>query len=198
MMGGRMPLRLLPLAVGPAILLPLAIYAFRHRRVRGALWYSLLLLAIALWSAAYAWELAAPDFGQKLWALRITSATFTALGVIALLIASIGVYGVRAYIVAQRTREIGIRMALGATSGRLVAMVVGSGALLAVAGCALGLGGALALARVIQGMLFGTVPADPAVLALVVLITMIAAVAASVLPARRATRVSPVGSLRSA
>jgi len=66
-----MPLRLLPLAVGPAILLPLAIYAFRHRRVRGALWYSLLLLAIALWSAAYAWELAAPDFGQKLWALRI-------------------------------------------------------------------------------------------------------------------------------
>ena len=56
-----MPLRLLPLAIGPAILLPLAIYAFRHRRVRGAIWYCLLLLAIALWSAAYAWDLAAPD-----------------------------------------------------------------------------------------------------------------------------------------
>ena len=80
-----MPLRLLPLAIGPAILLPLAAYAFRHRRVRGALWYSLLLLAIALWSAAYAWELAAPDFAQKLLALRIKY-----IGVIALPIVWIG------------------------------------------------------------------------------------------------------------
>ena len=80
-----MPLRLLPLAIGPAILLPLAGYAFRHRRVRGALWYSVLLLAIALWSAAYAWELAAPDFADKLLALRIKY-----VGVIALPIAWIG------------------------------------------------------------------------------------------------------------
>jgi signal transduction histidine kinase/CheY-like chemotaxis protein len=80
-----MPLRLLPLAIGPAILLPLAVYAFRHRRVRGAIWYSLLLLAIALWSAAYAWELAAPDFAQKLVALRIKY-----VGVIALPIVWIG------------------------------------------------------------------------------------------------------------
>ena len=80
-----MPLRLLPLAVGPAILLPLAVYAFRHRRVRGALWYCVLLLAIALWSAAYAWELAAPDFADKLLALRIKY-----VGVIALPVAWIG------------------------------------------------------------------------------------------------------------
>jgi PAS domain S-box-containing protein len=80
-----MPLRLLPLAIGPAILLPLAVYAFRHRRVRGAIWYCLLLLAIALWSAAYAWELAAPDFDQKLLALRIKY-----IGVIALPIVWIG------------------------------------------------------------------------------------------------------------
>src|SRR5687767_15531852 len=80
-----MPLRLLPLAIGPAILLPLAVYAFRHRRVRGAIWYSLLLLAIALWSAAYAWELAAPDFAQKLLALRIKY-----IGVIALPVVWIG------------------------------------------------------------------------------------------------------------
>ena len=80
-----MPLRLLPLAIGPAILLPLAVYAFRHRRVRGAIWYCLLLLAIALWSAAYAWELAAPDFAQKLVALRIKY-----IGVIALPIVWIG------------------------------------------------------------------------------------------------------------
>ena len=76
-----MPLRLLPLAVGPAILLPLAVYAFRHRRVRGAIWYCLLLLAIALWSAAYAWELAAPDFAQKLLALKIKYVGVTALPV---------------------------------------------------------------------------------------------------------------------
>jgi hypothetical protein len=64
-------LRLLPLIVGPAILLPLAGYAFRHRGVRGAAWYCALLLAIALSSAAYAWELAADDPAQKLLALKI-------------------------------------------------------------------------------------------------------------------------------
>src|SRR5687768_12878089 len=80
-----MPLRLLPLAIGPAILLPLAVYAFRHCRVRGAIWYSLLLLAIALWSAAYAWELAVPGFEQKLVALRIKY-----IGVIALPIVWMG------------------------------------------------------------------------------------------------------------
>ena len=77
-----MPLRLLPLVIGPAILLPLAVYAFRHRRVRGAIWYCLLLLAIALWSAAYTWELAAPDFDQKLLALRIKYIGVTALPVV--------------------------------------------------------------------------------------------------------------------
>jgi signal transduction histidine kinase/CheY-like chemotaxis protein len=74
-----MPLRLLPLAIGPAILLPLAVYAFRHRRVRGAIWYCVLLLAVALWSAAYAWELAAPDFAQKLLAVRIKYIGVTAI-----------------------------------------------------------------------------------------------------------------------
>jgi signal transduction histidine kinase/ActR/RegA family two-component response regulator len=81
MIGLRMPLRLLPLAIGPAILLPLAVYAFRHRRVRGAIGYTALLLAIALWSAAYAWELAAPDFGEKLLALQIKYIGVTALPV---------------------------------------------------------------------------------------------------------------------
>ena len=80
-----MSVRLLPLVIAPAILLPLAVYAFRHRQVRGAIWYCALLLAIALWSAAYAWELAAPDFPQKLLALRIKY-----IGVIALPIVWIG------------------------------------------------------------------------------------------------------------
>jgi PAS domain S-box-containing protein len=85
MIGERMPVRLLPLVIGPAILLPLAIYAFRHRRVRGAVWYCTVLLAIALWSTAYAWELAAPDFTSKLLALRIKY-----IGVVALPLAWIG------------------------------------------------------------------------------------------------------------
>ena len=80
-----MSVRLLPLVIAPAILLPLAVYAFRHRQVRGAIWYCALLLAIALWSAAYAWELAAPDFSDKLLALRIKY-----IGVIALPIVWIG------------------------------------------------------------------------------------------------------------
>jgi signal transduction histidine kinase/CheY-like chemotaxis protein len=80
-----MSVRLLPLVIAPALLLPLAVYAFRHRQVRGAIWYCALLLAIALWSAAYAWELGAPDFPQKLLALRIKY-----IGVIALPIVWIG------------------------------------------------------------------------------------------------------------
>jgi len=80
-----MPLRLLPLVIGPAILLPLALYAFRHRRVRGAGWYCALLLAIALWSAAYAWELTVADPAQKLLALKIKY-----LGVVMMPVAWIG------------------------------------------------------------------------------------------------------------
>jgi PAS domain S-box-containing protein len=80
-----MPLRLLPLVIGPAILLPLALYAFRHRRVRGAAWYCTLLLAIALWSAAYAWELAVADHALKLLALKIKY-----LGVVMLPVAWLG------------------------------------------------------------------------------------------------------------
>src|SRR5262245_45814724 len=80
-----MPVGLLPLAIGPAILLPLAIYAFRHRHVRGATWYCTLLVAIALWSAAYAWQLAAGDFADKLLALEIKY-----IGVVALPVAWIG------------------------------------------------------------------------------------------------------------
>ena len=69
MMAEGMPLRLLPLVIGPAILLPLAVYAYRRRRVRGAGWYCALLLAIALWSALYAIELAIPDPAHKMIAL---------------------------------------------------------------------------------------------------------------------------------
>jgi signal transduction histidine kinase/CheY-like chemotaxis protein len=106
-----MPLRLLPLAIGPAILLPLAVYAFQHRRVRGAIWYCLLLLAIAIWSAAYAWELAAPDFPQKLLALRVKY-----VGVIALPVVWIGF--VLDFVARDRTtvRRVTRRMAVVAAA----------------------------------------------------------------------------------
>jgi ABC-type antimicrobial peptide transport system permease subunit len=87
-------------------------------------------------------------------------------------------------------------MALGATPRDLVAMVVRSGAALAAIGCVIGLCAAVALGRVIRGLLFGTAPTDPGVLALVALVTIVASAAASLWPARRATRVSPVSSLR--
>jgi hypothetical protein len=127
---------------------------------------------------------------------RFSLVLITVFGASALLLAVFGLYALIAYVVAQRTREISIRMALGATSGNLLALIVGRGALLAVAGCAVGLVAALALSHVVQGMLFGIAPTDPLVLGLVVVVTLLASVAASVWPARRATRVSPVNSLR--
>jgi ABC-type antimicrobial peptide transport system permease subunit len=87
-------------------------------------------------------------------------------------------------------------MALGATTGRLVSMVLRSGALLAVIGCAVGVAASIWLSRLVQGLLFNTAPTDPFVLTSVTAVTLVASIAASLLPARRATKVSPVRSLR--
>jgi ABC-type antimicrobial peptide transport system permease subunit len=114
----------------------------------------------------------------------------------ALLLAIGGLYALISYIVAQRQREIGIRMVLGATSGDLVAMVLRSGAVLAGIGCVIGLGASLVLGRLIQGLLFGTAPSDPRILAAVASVTVVASIAASLWPARRATRVPLANSLR--
>jgi putative ABC transport system permease protein len=116
---------------------------------------------------------------------------------LALALAAIGVYGVLAYGVAQRTREIGIRLALGARPGALRRQIVGQGLLLAGAGVALGIAGAAALARVFQSMLFGVAPTDAATHVAVAGFLLIVALAASYLPARQATRVDPMTALRS-
>jgi putative ABC transport system permease protein len=115
---------------------------------------------------------------------------------IALLLAAVGIYGLIAYSVAQRTQEIGVRMALGAERADVVGMVVRQGALLAAAGIAIGLGGALALTRLLKTMLFGIDATDALTFAAAPAGLMLVAVAATFLPALRATRVSPVVALR--
>ena len=98
--------------------------------------------------------------------------------------------------VAQRRRELGIRMALGADESRVRAMVVREGAMLAAIGGVIGLAGAVALSRVLQTLLFGVTPVDPLTYTTIVIILGGAAIAASWVPARRATRVNPIEALR--
>ena len=112
-------------------------------------------------------------------------------------LAAIGIYGVLAYAVVQRTREIGIRMALGAPRAKVLLLVLRGGALLATAGIVLGLAGAAAMTRWLQSMLFGVAPLDPATFAAVALTFGAVAALASYLPARRATNVDPMVALRS-
>jgi predicted permease len=113
-----------------------------------------------------------------------------------LVLALIGVYGVVSYSVAQRTREIGIRVALGAQTNSLVLLVVRHGAGMAIAGVTIGILASLLLGRFVAGMLYGVGARDPATLALVSLVLGVAAVAATIVPARRATRVDPAVALQ--
>jgi predicted permease len=116
-------------------------------------------------------------------------------GAIALLLATVGIYGVLAYQVAQRTREIGIRMALGSDARRVFALILREGTVLVGAGFAIGLLGAVAMRGALAGELYGVDPLEPAVLGLVAALLGVVALAACTLPARRAARVDPVVAL---
>jgi putative ABC transport system permease protein len=115
---------------------------------------------------------------------------------IALLLASIGTYGVLSYLVAERHQEIGIRMALGADRSRVLTLVLRRGLLLSFAGLALGLIASVALTRVLASLLFGVSPTDPATLATVSAVIVAVATAACLVPALRATRIDPLNALR--
>jgi ABC-type antimicrobial peptide transport system permease subunit len=123
----------------------------------------------------------------------------TLLGVVALIaltMAALGVFGVLSYTVTQRTRELGIRLALGAAPGAVRRMVVRQGLGLVVTGLVIGLAGALALVRVMSSLLYGVEPTDPLTFLSVAAVLIGVAIAASYLPARRATRVDPIIALR--
>lgn len=127
---------------------------------------------------------------------RFNMLLMTVFGAMALLLAAIGIYGLMAYTVAQRTQEIGIRLALGAEGSQVRNMVVRQGMELVLAGVAIGLAAAWALARLIQALLFGVKAHDPLVFVAVPVVLALVAFVAVWLPANRAAKVSPVQSLR--
>ena len=127
---------------------------------------------------------------------RVALWVASSLGGVALLLALIGIYGVTAYGVAQRTREIGIRIALGSTRGNVLGMVVGQGMRLGIIGVTLGVAGAIAATRLLEGLLYGVPGSDPIALGAAGIVLLAAAFLASWVPARRASRVDPMIALR--
>jgi putative ABC transport system permease protein len=122
---------------------------------------------------------------------RYPALLMTLFAAIALVMATVGTYGLVAYAVTQRTHEIGIRIALGAASSDILRLVIGQGITLVLLGIALGLAGAAILSRALTNLLFGVQPLDPAIFALVSAILLAAAILACYIPARRALRVEP-------
>jgi putative ABC transport system permease protein len=127
---------------------------------------------------------------------RFLVSLMSLFALLALALAATGIYGVLSYLVAQRTREIGIRIALGATAGAVLSLILKRGAILILIGTAAGLAGAFALTRLIKTLLFGVSATDPATFALIALLMVVVALIASYIPARRATKVDPMVALR--
>jgi putative ABC transport system permease protein len=127
---------------------------------------------------------------------RFTTLLIVIFAGVALLLAAVGLYGVVAYTVSQRTREIGLRMAMGAQRGQVMRMVLGGGMKLALIGVVLGIGGALSLASLLASLLFGVTPFDPASYAATAALLLTVAAVACYVPARRAMTMDPLRALR--
>jgi predicted permease len=133
---------------------------------------------------------------QQRWAQRVFATMFSTFAVIALLLAAVGLYGVTAYSVAQHTREIGIRMVLGAPPRNVVGLFLRRGIIQLAVGLTVGLAGAIAVGRLLQSVLIAVSPRDPVTLGAIMTLLTLVGVAACVWPARRATRLDPVVALR--
>jgi ABC-type antimicrobial peptide transport system permease subunit len=127
---------------------------------------------------------------------KVGATLFGAFGAVAMLLSFLGVYGLKAYAVARRTREIGIRMALGATARDVVRMILSEGARIAAAGLLLGLGLAFVVGKMAGRFLYGVPGTDPLTFTLIPVALGVVAMLACWLPARRATRVNPMTALR--
>jgi putative ABC transport system permease protein len=138
----------------------------------------------------------AQAFGQSIARDRLNAIVSAAFAGTALFLASFGLYGLLAFLVAERTREIGIRMALGAEASTVLRMIMSYGLSLVILGGVSGLAGALIVARFIRALLFGVPPYDPATFSVVAVLLVLVTAAAALVPAHRATRVDPVVALR--
>jgi predicted permease len=136
------------------------------------------------------------DGNIELWIVRAGAALFSTFGALALVLATVGVYGVKAYSVARRTREIGIRMALGARRETVQWMILREGTVMLASGVLLGLLLAAGTGKLVSGMLYGVGAFDPLAFTIAPVVLAAAALLATWLPARRATRISPMAALR--
>jgi len=127
---------------------------------------------------------------------RLSTALLGVFAVVSMLLAALGIHGVVSYGVAQRTREFGLRIALGASPGQVRSLVVFNGLKTAAIGLAVGLAAGAALAPLLRALLYGVAPLDPSVIAGVALVLLAVALTSNYLPARRATRIDPMEALR--
>ena len=133
---------------------------------------------------------------SSLYTENMAATLLSGFGILALMLSAVGIFGVMAYVVDRRTREIGIRMALGAQRQEVLKEVLNEGMVLALAGLVLGLGGAMAATRLLSSFLYGVTPTDPVTLVLIPVILISVAFLANYIPARRAARIDPMVALR--